>query len=145
MSERVSFHGSAQSGVRRRERDEHGRVRYEHELPPRFDLANHSPTGFMWGYGGSGPSQLALALCASVVPDEVALQAYHDVKRKLVEPLRGADGLPVQEWVLTERQVYEAIVDACGLDAVVEAERRREARSAELAERGGIGRPFDDF
>ena len=23
---------------------------------------NHSPTGFSWGYGGSGPSQLALAI-----------------------------------------------------------------------------------
>lgn len=23
---------------------------------------NHSPTGFAWGYGGSGPAQLALAL-----------------------------------------------------------------------------------
>lgn len=24
---------------------------------------NHSPDGFAWGYGGSGPAQLALALC----------------------------------------------------------------------------------
>ena len=30
-------------------------------LDPRFDLWNHSPTGFEWGYGGSGPAQLALA------------------------------------------------------------------------------------
>ena len=27
-------------------------------LDPRFDLAMHSPTGFAWGYGGSGPAQL---------------------------------------------------------------------------------------
>ena len=33
-----------------------------HQLPLRLDLANHSPTGFSWGYGGSGPAQLALAL-----------------------------------------------------------------------------------
>jgi hypothetical protein len=25
-------------------------------------LSNHSPTGFEWGYGGSGPAQLALAI-----------------------------------------------------------------------------------
>ena len=31
-------------------------------LDPRYDLRNHSPTGFAWGYGGSGPSQLALAI-----------------------------------------------------------------------------------
>lgn len=33
-------------------------------LPPRHDLFNHSPTGFEWGYGGSGPAQLALAILA---------------------------------------------------------------------------------
>jgi hypothetical protein len=34
------------------------------ELPlgPSLKLRNHSPTGFCWGYGGSGPAQLALAL-----------------------------------------------------------------------------------
>lgn len=32
-------------------------------LPPRHDVRNHSPDGFQWGYGGSGPAQLALALC----------------------------------------------------------------------------------
>lgn len=31
-------------------------------LPPRNDIVNHSPDGFSWGYGGSGPSQLALAI-----------------------------------------------------------------------------------
>lgn len=34
------------------------------ELDPAPSLAvrNHSPTGFSWGYHGSGPKQLALAL-----------------------------------------------------------------------------------
>ena len=27
-----------------------------HPLPPRLDLANKSPSGFEWGYGGSGPA-----------------------------------------------------------------------------------------
>ena len=31
------------------------------KLNPRLDLFNHSPTGFEWGYGGSGPAQTALA------------------------------------------------------------------------------------
>jgi len=31
-------------------------------LNPRRDLWNHSPSGFEWGYGGSGPAQLALAI-----------------------------------------------------------------------------------
>jgi len=33
-------------------------------LDPRYDLRNHSPDGFQWGYGGSGPAQLALAILA---------------------------------------------------------------------------------
>jgi hypothetical protein len=33
-------------------------------LDPRHDLVNHSPDGFEWGYAGSGPAQLALAILA---------------------------------------------------------------------------------
>ena len=46
-------------------------------LDPRLDLRNHSPSGFEWGYGGSGPAQLALALAADVLgDDEAALGVY---------------------------------------------------------------------
>ena len=40
---------------------QHGRWRFT-ALKPRLDVVNHSPAGFAWGYGGSGPAQLALAL-----------------------------------------------------------------------------------
>jgi len=33
-------------------------------------LASHSPSGFEWGYGGSGPAQLALALLLDYTDDE---------------------------------------------------------------------------
>lgn len=36
-------------------------------LNPRFDAVNHSPDGFEWGYGGSGPSQLAFAMLADLL------------------------------------------------------------------------------
>jgi len=29
-------------------------------------IANHSPDGFAWGYGGSGPSQLALSIMLEI-------------------------------------------------------------------------------
>ena len=45
-------------------------------LPLRLDLWNHSPTGFEFGYGGSGPAQLALAILADCCGDELAVQ-YH--------------------------------------------------------------------
>jgi hypothetical protein len=38
--------------------------RSHRNLNPRFDLFNHSPDGFEYGYGGSGPAQLALAILA---------------------------------------------------------------------------------
>lgn len=33
-------------------------------LPLHLDHVQHSPTGFEWGYGGSGPSQLAFSILA---------------------------------------------------------------------------------
>lgn len=53
-------------------------------LPPRLDLRNHSPDGFSWGYGGSGPAQLALAILADAIGDERALAIYQDFKWKVV-------------------------------------------------------------
>lgn len=54
-------------------------------LRRRLDLASHSPDGFMWGYLGSGPAQLALALCADLLEnDALALQVHQHVKDRLV-------------------------------------------------------------
>ena len=48
-------------------------------------LANHSPTGFSWGFSGSGPAQLALALLldATSIP-ETALAYYQEFKSAIV-------------------------------------------------------------
>ena len=46
-----------------------------------LELRNHSPTGFAWGYGGSGPAQLALALLVDATSDQtLALRHYQDFK-----------------------------------------------------------------
>ena len=36
---------------------------------PSQGIVNHSPDGFQWGYPGSGPAQLALALLYDVTAD----------------------------------------------------------------------------
>lgn len=46
-------------------------------LNPRFDLRNHSPDGFNWSYGGSGPAQLALALLADALGDDDLAQDHY--------------------------------------------------------------------
>ena len=54
-------------------------------IDPRFDLANHSPTGFCWGYAGSGPAQLALAILSDYLKDDAkALSLYQDFKSRVV-------------------------------------------------------------
>jgi hypothetical protein len=47
-------------------------------LPPRHDLSNHSPTGFEWGFVGSGPSQLALAILAAATENDTLALALHN-------------------------------------------------------------------
>lgn len=50
-------------------------------MVPSQKLHNHSPDGFEWGYGGQGPSQLALAILLDFLnnPDE-ALAYYQEFK-----------------------------------------------------------------
>lgn len=50
---------------------------------------NHSPDGFNWGYGGSGPAQLALAICLEVFPEEIATRKYQDFKWDIIAKLPG--------------------------------------------------------
>jgi hypothetical protein len=54
-------------------------------------VVNHSPTGFSWGYGGSGPAQLALALLLELTTEEMALLWYQDVKWAIIAKLPQAD------------------------------------------------------
>ena len=71
-------------------------------LDPRLDLANKSPTGFAWGYSGSGPAQLALAILADHTgDDEQALDLYQDFKRAFIATA------PEEGFTLTSEQVSE--------------------------------------
>lgn len=59
-------------------------------LNPRFDLRKHSPTGFSWGFSGSGPAQLSLAILANALGDDArALHLYQRFKFKVIAALPG--------------------------------------------------------
>lgn len=59
-----------------------------YSLHPRYDLANHSPDGFNWGFHGSGPSQTALAILADALGDDKrALELYQSFKCKVIARL----------------------------------------------------------
>lgn len=71
-------------------------------LNPRTDLRNHSPTGFEWGYEGSGPAQLALAiLCDFLQDDRKALEYYQEFKRDILAPI-GATSWTIKSDSITE-------------------------------------------
>ena len=50
---------------------------------PSLEIRRHSPDGFSWGYAGSGPAQLALALLLDVTDNrdlsEARYQRFKDV------------------------------------------------------------------
>lgn len=81
------------STIYRCSRDERGRAVCEVgtgkdsylPLPARNDIFDHSPDGFEWGYGGSGPAQLGLAVLAHFTwDDELALRLHQRFKAEFL-------------------------------------------------------------
>ena len=87
------------------------------DLPPHLAVRNHSPTGFEWGYGGSGPAQLALALCIEVVGVDRAERSYQSVKDCLVATIQD------DAWMMSGTRILEAVENA-------ERSEHRSGRSA---------------
>ncbi len=59
----------------------------------------HSPSGFEWGYGGSGPAQTALAILLDYTGDEkLAAQLHQEFKREKVGPLG-------DRWIITSGEI----------------------------------------
>lgn len=71
-------------------------------------VRDHSPTGFEWGYAGSGPSQLALAILLDFTGDvDLARHFYQGFKFARVAKWRGTwsiTGREIREWM----KAYEA-------------------------------------
>lgn len=56
---------------------------------PSQSLRNHSPDDFEWGYGGSGPAQLALAILLDFTGDEeLSLRHYQAFKERHIATLK---------------------------------------------------------
>lgn len=80
---------------------------------PSQKVHNHSPDGFSWGYGGSGPAQLALAVVLKLTgkPD-----GYQDFKWAVIAKLPNGDfktefelETDWREWARSQKaEVHEA-------------------------------------
>ena len=79
-------------------------------LPARLEVVNHSPTGFEWGYNGSGPAQLALAiLCDHLGNPKLALKFYQEFKQQIIATI------PTDYFIITDSQVNDWLKTAIGL------------------------------
>lgn len=67
-------------------------------------IYNHSPDGFSWGYEGSGPAQLALALLLYYMPKYgCPPSVYQSFKSDVIA------GLPQSDFEIDERVVLDWI------------------------------------
>jgi hypothetical protein len=132
-------------------------------LDPRFDLRNYSLSGFDWGYEGSGPLQLALALLADyrrtrdprpvlearaqamdTMADSMAFLGHQEFMRRVVALL------PYDGWQLTRSELqpglytaaYARVMAENGADPMVVAGALRMAEDA--ADRAA-GRETDEW
>ena len=69
-------------------------------LGPRTDLRQHSTSGFEWGYEGSGPQQLALAILADHFGDDARALTHYKVFMEVVLAELRSD-----QWALTSEQI----------------------------------------
>jgi hypothetical protein len=54
---------------------------FEANLPLFLEEVNHSPTGFEWGYRGSGPAQLAYAILRTYFEISDGLEKEHAIRQ----------------------------------------------------------------
>ncbi|MCW9027176.1 MAG: DUF6166 domain-containing protein, partial [Thiovulaceae bacterium] len=70
-------------------------------LDLRLDLKEHSPLGFEWGYNGSGPKQLALAIMAKFSTEDTVLKYYKEFAESFIYTIED------NEWELEDSLVLE--------------------------------------
>jgi hypothetical protein len=74
----------------------------------RCDVVNHSPTGFAWGYAGSGPAQLALAILADYFGCAHAARALHQLFK-----FAAISGIQEKHWSMTGRDIAHVFEKLC--------------------------------
>lgn len=73
---------------------------------PLRHIMYHSPTGFEWGYGGSGPADLARSILANVAGIKFADMFYQEFKWKFIECQ------PREGFRIAEREIREWLKEA---------------------------------
>ena len=83
------------------------------ELDPQRSqkIRNHSPDGFNWGYGGSGPAQAALAICLEIFPETWMAEAlYQSFKFAFVSRWQQdqfQEEIDITDFLIDHRHLYQ--------------------------------------
>jgi hypothetical protein len=89
----------------------------------------HSPSGFSWGYNGSGPADLALCLLLHMgVPDQDAWHMHQMFKANVIAQLEQA-----KPWQLDHTEIATWLLKTAGYDLASMA--RKQADMASMRER----------
>ena len=85
-------------------RDEHGNV--VTNVP--HSIIQHSPSGFEWGYGGSGPAELALNILAMFTDRQTADELHQTFKWDFIAKLPYDGGIikgrEIRKWLREHRK-----------------------------------------
>jgi hypothetical protein len=70
-------------------------------------IVYHSPTGFEWGYPGSGPSDLSLNILAIFIPDNWAMKLHQQFKEDFIASMPMLGGTikteTIKNWILSHK------------------------------------------
>lgn len=80
-------------------------------LPLCLEIVNHSPDGFAWGYEGSGPAQLALAIMVNEYGPDLTKHPchYQDIKRDIIAKLPQGAGFILSNLSIRDRAEYSLL------------------------------------
>ena len=81
----------------------------EYDLKHSQSIRNHSPDGFNYGYAGSGPAQLSLAICLKIW-GRIGKEFYQKFKDEFIARLDGEARNITQTWDVTW---YDQIARTC--------------------------------
>jgi hypothetical protein len=90
----------------------------EHDL---FHVVRHSPTGFNWGYGGSGPADTALSILTDCAGEELAERYYQRFKSDIVARWDDAFEITSDEiwdWIRCQERIDRATMGSHQSQAV---------------------------
>lgn len=66
-------------------------------------IVDHSPDGFEWGYGGSGPADLALNILSLLLPKRKAYELHQEFKWEFIATMPEKGGIikkeDIIEWI----------------------------------------------